>query len=68
MGVLRGLRLGIDVPFFYMPDACLPLLKSTVTNFNTHFMLVGDQENEEKIEEAITERYQSYHCCAVMQG
>lgn len=53
MGVLRGLRLGIDVPFFYMPDACLPLLKSTVTNFNTHFMLVGDQENEEKIEEAI---------------
>lgn len=53
MGVLRRLTLGIDVPFFYMPDACLPLLKTTVTNFNTHFMLVGEQENEEKIEAAI---------------
>ena len=45
--------MGIDVPFFYMPDACLPLLKTTVTNFNTHFMLVGDQEKEEQIEKAI---------------
>jgi len=53
MGVLKGLTLGIDVPFFYMPDACLPLLKTTVTNFNTHFMLVGDQEKEEQIEKAI---------------
>nr|WP_308625608.1 FtsX-like permease family protein [uncultured Eisenbergiella sp.] len=53
MGVLRGLTLGIDVPFFYMPEVCLPLLKTTVTNYNTHFMLVADQEKEEQIEEAI---------------
>ncbi|WP_455619330.1 ABC transporter permease [Eisenbergiella sp.] len=60
MGLVDSPHLGIDVPFFYVPDALLPLLKESVDNFNTHYMVEGEPEKEMQIEEAVIDRMEEW--------
>lgn len=60
MGLVDPPSLGIDVPFFFLPDALLPLLKESVSNFNTHYMLEGEAGKETQIEEAVIEKMEEW--------
>ena len=60
MGLVESPHVGIDVPFFYVPDALLPLLKESVDNFNTHYMVEGEPDKEVQIEEAVIDMMEDW--------
>lgn len=53
MGIMGEMNTGIDIDFYFIPDELVPSLKSTVSNYNTHFFIQTDTKKLDSIEKQI---------------